>query len=99
MPSRARAARAVDELHAELEQQREAEGLEQELEDQQPLDHGLRQKPGLDRDEQVAPLHEPVDDSKAREPGERSRQRKLRSSPALERNGQSHHEEDLAIHR
>ena len=91
--------RAEDQLHAELEQEGEADRLHQQLEDEEALDDRQRQESGLDGHEQVAPFHQPVDDAEAGEPGERASERKLRALPALEGDGQPHDEEHLPVDR
>ena len=72
--------------------------LLQQLKDEERLD-GRGQPSGLDGDEQVAPLHEAVEIPNAGEPAERARERQLGTMPALEGDGQAHHEEDLPVHR
>ena len=59
----------------------------------------LVQPPGLDGNEQVAPLHEPMDDPESGEPRQGSGQRELGTMPALERDGEAHDEEDLPVDR
>src|SRR5918999_852006 len=92
-------ARREPELHAELEQEGEAQGFHQQLEDEERLDRRLRQPAGLDRDEQVAPDHEAVQESEGGQPAQRASQRQLRSLPALKRDGEPGDKEDLPVHR
>ncbi len=87
----------MQELDAELEQQGEAERLEEQLEQEEGFDDRLGQEPGLDRDEEVAPFHETVDDAECRQPAQRAGEGQARAATALERDGQAHDEEDLTV--
>ena len=94
-----RVARGEPQLDAELEEEREAQRLHQQLKDEERLDGRCGQPAGLDRDEQVAPDHQAVQQPEGGEPAERARERQLGSAPALEGDGEAHDEEDLPVDR